>query len=79
MNIKVIYMGENKKLNKVIDEIADEEGLTVEEIIKSLDEAINSTYNICNSEYVKLFGYKKPTIEEFLEVINNEIIKSNTN
>lgn len=79
MNIKVICMRENKKLNRIIQEIADEEGMTVEEIIKYMDEAIEKTYNLCNPEYVKLFGYKKPTIEEFLEIINTEIKKRNIN
>lgn len=72
-------MGDNKKLNRIIQEIADEEGMTIEEIIKYMDEAIESAYNIRNSEFVKLFGDKKPTIEEFLEIINAEIIKRNIN
>lgn len=67
-----------ENLNKyiqILQAIAEKEGKSIGEVIDYVDRAIESAYKKSNPVFIKLFGYKKPNIEEFLDIIVMEVKK----
>ena len=70
------FMKFDGKYDKVIQEIAEEEGITVQDVRIYMQEAIEKAYSANNPSFMKMFGYKKPTIEEFIEIVTMNLQKS---
>lgn len=68
-----------KIYDEIFQQIALEEGISVEEVKAEMQKAIDSAYNNddrqCQDNFMNYFGKKKPSIEEFIEKVSEEIRK----
>ena len=70
------FMKFDGKYDKVIQEIAEEEGITVQDVRIYMEEAIEKAYSANNPSFMNMLWYKKPTIEEFREILTMNLQKS---
>lgn len=63
---------EQKRIQRIIEQVATKEGLSVEVVRKEMKIAINEAFNNRrepgNEDFINLFGDRCPTIEEFIFV-----------
>ena len=66
-----------KDIDKILQQIAKEDNKTVDYVRKEIQNAIDQAYKsdniIARNNFIKLFGNKNPTIEEFILRVTLEL------